>query len=115
MTSGEEFVRKIRPVGCILFLALGAIVTVLCFTVNNDPVKGYEPQQDMAYYAANPQALQEELEQNIFPVLAGEETAVITPEGRVLVSLEIDCYYASRGAILQYFDESLLEFEKRED
>ncbi len=115
MTSGEEFVRKIRPIGCVLFLALGVVVTILCFTANNDPVKGYVPPRDMAYYAANPQALQAELEQSIFPALAGEETAAVTPEGRVLVSLEADRYYASRGAILQYFDESLLEFEKREE
>lgn len=114
MNTGEEFVKKIRPIGCILFLALGVVVTVLCFTVNNDPVKGYEAPRDTAYYAEHLHALKAELETSIFPVLSGEETAAVTDDGRVLVTLESNHYHASRGAILQYFDASLLEFEERE-
>ena len=112
MSAGEDFVRRIRPLGCALFLILALGVTVLCFTLNNDPVKGYEAPEDTAYYAAHPEALVAELEAHIFPALEGEERARVTEDGKVLVTLEEEHYYPSRGAILQYFDVSLLEFRQ---
>ena len=38
----------------------------------------------------------------------------MTGDGKVLVTLEEAYYYPSRGAILQYFDQSLLEFQQAE-
>ncbi len=114
MSAGEDFVRRIRPLGCALFLILAVAVTVLCFTLNNDPVKGYEAPEDTAYYAAHPEALAAELEEHIFPALEGDESAQVTGDGKVLVTLEEAYYYPSRGAILQYFDVSLLEFQQAE-
>ena len=115
MTAGQDFVKKIRPVGCVLLLALGVIVTVLCFTHNSDPIKGYQPPEDTAYYAANPQALVQELEKSVFPALEGEEQATVTSDGKVRVSVDAEHYILTRGAILQYFDSSLLEFEQPEE
>ena len=40
MTAGEDFVKKIKPFGCVLFLALFVGFLVFCFTGGGAPVKG---------------------------------------------------------------------------
>lgn len=110
---GEEFIKKIRPVGCALFLILAILTVAVCLTAGSDPIKGYEAPQDTEYYAQNLLELQLELKANVFPKLEGVLDSRI--DGEVL-RIEIDSSYfaVTRSAILRYFDDSLFALVKIE-
>lgn len=107
--SSQWLWKNLKPFGCILCLGLMVLVLVLCFTLGRDPVEGYEAPCATEYYAENPEALKTELEENVFPALEGIVSCRVE-EGKVAVTIEEDVFAASRGAILRYFDASLLEF-----
>ena len=112
-TAGQTFVKGLRPLGCVLFLALSIFVTVLCFLMNRDPIPGYEAPQDTAYYAVHLDALAEELEQNVFPLLDYDDlTAAVTDPTVTVTAAEEDLLNA-RAALIRYFDQNLLTFEAR--
>ena len=110
---GPEFVKKIRPLGCAIFLLIAVLTTVLCFTAGRDPIRGYAPAQTTEYYAAHPQELLAELEAQVFPALEGVVSAEAA-EDHVTVRLQSDRYAVTRSALLRYFDESLLRLERVE-
>ena len=58
---GVQIVRWLRPAGCVLVLLLSALMLVFCFTQGRDPIPGYEPPHDDAYYAQHLPELAEEL------------------------------------------------------
>ena len=113
MTAGESFVKTIRPLGCVLFLALAVLVAAVCLTSGRKPIPGYEPPLTAAEYAADLYALETELETNVFPALAYDMTADVTGDV-VTVTVENENFVAGRAAILRYFDESLFLFERGE-
>ncbi len=110
-TAGQQFVKRIRPAGCVLFIALAILVTAICLTSGRDPITGYKAPQTTEYYAAHPDELAAELEANVFPALlaytlsaeAGEDGVTVTVGGNLA---------AARSAILRYFDQSLLIFQR---
>ena len=111
MNTGADFVKRIRPVGCVLFLLLAAAVVVLCFTTGRDPIPGHEAAHDTAYYEANLPALQAELEAEVFPALAG--VVACRAEGdRLLVTLRGPDFAVTRAAILRYYDAGLFTFSE---
>lgn len=111
MGAGEEFVKKIKPIGCALFLLAMVIFFVYAFTSGNAPIEGYEAPQTTEYYAAHLAELESELEQNVLPHIdAAVDCAV--GEGVVVVTLRERGFAAARGDILHYFDKSLFEFVK---
>lgn len=114
MSAGEEFVKWLRPGGCALLIIIFVLVLIVCFSSGNDPLPGYESPHDTAYYAQNDASLTElgeELEENVFPQLEGEETWFIE-NGRVVVVFEDGQFAVSRAAILRYFDDGLFDFRK---
>lgn len=111
MTAGQSFVKSIRPLGCVMFLALAILVTAICLTSGRKPIPGYEPPQATAYYAEHPEALVTELESNVFPHLEYDMTAEIAGD-TVTVTVENENFVAGRAAILRYFDESLFVFQR---
>ena len=111
-TAGQQFVKRIRPAGCVLFLALAVLVTVICLTSGRDPIKGYEAPQSTEYYAAHPEELAAELTENVFPALTGYDLTAEAGENAVTVTVENGNLAAARSAILRYFDQSLLEFRR---
>lgn len=111
MTSGQEFVKKIRPLGIVLFLGLGILVTAILFSGGSDLLPGYEPPHDSGYYAQHLQELKAELEQHVFPRLTGVLSCEITGE-TLTVTLREDGFAANRGAILQHFDAKLFIFRQ---
>ena len=116
MTAGEEFVKWLKPGGCILLIVVFVLVLMMCFGSSKDPLPGYESAEDTAYYAQSDETLKElgqELENNVFPRLEGEESWRIE-NGRVVVTLEEEYFIATRAAILRYYDDSLFEFRKDE-
>ena len=89
MTAGQEFVRWIRPAGCVLFLVLAVAVGAVCLTAGRDPIPDYEPAHDTAWYAQNPEEFCEELEEEVFPHLSGVRDWRILEDGRVEVTVSI--------------------------
>ena len=111
MTAGEDFIRKIRPIGCACFIILAILVTIICFTAGKDPIKGYSAPQSTEYYAGHLEELKAELEENVFPNIDGVAGCEI--DGSVVaVYLEKDDLAVSRSAILRYFDKSLFDFRE---
>ncbi len=109
MTAGEDFVKKIGPVGAALFLLLGVAVTVILFTSGRDPIPGYAPPQDTAYYAAHLNELRAELEAKVFPALSGVQSCH-EMDGRLEITIRKEDFAVTRAAILRYFDPSLFLF-----
>ncbi len=111
-SAGQDFIKKIGPWGCALFLALFILTTVLCFTAGSNPIKGYEPPQSRDYYAANPDVLIAELEQTVFPQLPYDMTAGMVGD-QVTVRIAADDLVMGRAALLQLFGHDLLAFEEK--
>ena len=113
MTAGQSFVKAIRPLGCVMFLALAVLVVAVCLSSGRKPIPGYEPPLTTEQYAADLYALEAELEENVFPALDYEMSAEVTADS-VTVTVENENFVAGRAAILRYFDESLFVFERGE-
>ena len=114
MTAGEEFVKWLKPGGCILLIVVFILVLMMCFGSGKNPLPGYESLHDTAYYSQSDERLKElgqELEQNVFPRLDGEETWNVEDD-RLVITLENEYFIATRSAILRYYDDSLFEFRK---
>ena len=116
MGAGQEFVKKIRPLGVVLFLVLFVLFLYICFTAGTNPIPGYESPHDSVYYSQNADTLGElktELEANVFPKLGGIESCAVS-DGKIKVVIDSENFATSRSAILRYYDESLFEFTKKE-
>ncbi len=110
--AGQDFVKKIGPWGCALFLGLFVLTTLLCFTAGSDPIPGYEPPESTEYYAAHPEALIEELEQEVFPQLSYDMSVGMVGD-QVTVYIAADDLVMGRAALLQTFGHDLLQFEEK--
>ena len=110
---GEDFVKKIRPAGCVLFIALAILVSAVCLTAGRDPIKGYEPPQTDEYFAQHPEELLTELEENVFPHLQGFRGADVQ-SGLVVVQLHTDSFAVDRAALLRYYAQELFELVRVE-
>jgi len=108
-TAGQDFVKKIRPAGCILFLFLMVAVLLICFTSGKNPIPGYEAPESTEFYSAHLDQLQTELQQQVFPALEGIEGSEIA-NGKLVVTIDEENFAVTRAAILRYFDVSLFEF-----
>ena len=111
LTAGQSFVKSIRPAGCALFLILAVLVTALCLTAGRDPIPGYHPPERASYEHDLP-ALVSVLEEQVFPELPEYAlTAEVTGQ-TVTVTVEEGNFAAARAAILRYFPEDLITFER---
>jgi hypothetical protein len=112
-TAGQDFVARIRPAGCFLFLALAVLVAAICLTAGKSPIPGYTPPLTMEDYASDPAALVQELEDNVIPALPDYTmSAALGEDGTVVVTIDSDHFVAGRAAILRYFDEDLVTFHR---
>ena len=107
---GVQIVRWLRPAGCGLVLLLSALMLVFCFTQGRDPIPGYEPPHDDAYYAQHLPELAEELNAHVLPEV--DETASAAADGStVTITMEARRLANTRAAVLRYYDVSLFVFE----
>ena len=114
MAAGQDFVKKIRPIGSAMFLLLFVLFLIVCFTSGKNPLPGYERAHDSSYYLQSEATLSElktELETNVFPKLEGDESCTVSG-GKLIVTLDEKNYSETRSAILKYYDEDLFEFVK---
>ena len=112
MTAGQEFIKKIRPLGVALFLMIFVLFLITCFTARPDPLAGYESPHDSQYYSQSDSTLGElkaELEANVFPKLIGVERSTVK-DGRLELVIDSANFKTCRSAILKHFDASLFEF-----
>lgn len=107
--TGQEFVKKLRPFGCVLVLTITVLSVLLCFTSGANPIPGYASPQSTEYYRENLPELKAELEQNVFPELDGIIDCEITG-GTLSVTIDNAWLAVSRSAVLRYFDKSLFLF-----
>jgi len=114
--AGQEFVKSIRPIGCVFFLLIFIYFMVFCFTPHGSAIPGYVSPHDYSYYSRNDGTLGElktELETNVFPHIAGI-TGCEVKSGRLEIDIEKDDFSSSRATILKYYDKNLFDFEKSE-
>ena len=111
LTAGQSFVKSIRPAGCALFLIVAVLVAAVCLTAGRDPIPGYTPPERASYENDLP-ALAAVLTEQVFPQLPEYDmTAAVTGDA-VTVTVEDGNFAAARAAILRYFPEDLIIFER---
>ena len=108
---GFQIVRWLRPGGAALVLLLGILFVVQCFMTGREPVKGYAPQHDTAYYTEHLDALAQELNDDLLPQVDKDARAEVG-DGSVTVFIPHDSYITTRAAVLRYYDTSLFEFQE---
>ena len=110
MTAGEQFVKWIKPAGCVLFLGIFAAFLVICFTAKA-PVEGYTVPHDSQYYAQHLDELKAELETNLFPRLEGIEDCYISGDKLKIIISDAGFEKSSKD-ITHYYGENLFIIEK---
>ena len=110
MTAGEQFVKWIKPAGCVLFLGIFAAFLVICFTAKA-PVEGYTVPHDSQYYAQHLDELKAELETNLFPRLESIEDCYISGD-KLKIIISDAGFEKSNKAITHYYGENLFIIEK---
>lgn len=111
MGTGESFVKWLRPFGCVLFLGMGILITVMLFTVKGTPVEGYTPPQSSEYYSENPDELSEEIRENLLPLIGCDAECGVR-DGKVVVTVSEKDIVSVRSGIIYYYDENLFEFNE---
>ena len=111
LTAGQSFVKSIRPAGCVLFIVVAVLVAAVCLTAGRDPIPNYHPPEP-ASYAGDPSALARVLEEQVFPELPDYDMTAAVTGDTVTVTIDDAHFVVGRAAILRYFDEQFLTFER---
>ena len=112
MNTGFDFIKKLRPLGCVLVIVCFVGFLGMCFfSGGEEPIPGYSALHDKAYYAQNLPELKSELEQNVLPHLSGIVSCSMG-EDKIIITIEKTEFFKVRNALLNYFDESLLDLRQ---
>ena len=111
LTAGQSFVKSIRPAGCALFLILAVLVAAVCLTAGRDPIPGYHP-PERASYENDLSQLVTVLETQVFPKLPEYDMSARLTGDTVTVTIDDAHFVVGRSAILRYFPEDLITFER---
>ena len=107
---GFQIVRWLRPGGAALVLLLGILFVVVCLIPPRKPA--YTPPHDSAYYAEHLDELADELNENLLPLVDEYAYASYQDGWKVVyVTIDSETFGETRAVVLEYYDESLLEFQ----
>ena len=109
--TGTDFIKKLRPFGCALVVICFVGFLVLCFTSGRTALPDYTPPQSGEYYAAHIPELVQELNAHVLPELEGV-VSCREENGRAVVEIEKKSFFETRSALLEHFDESLLDLRQ---
>lgn len=109
MTAGEDFVKAIKPIGCVLFIGMFIAFLVFCFSAK-PPVEGYTPPHTTEYYSEHLDEFQTELEDNLFPHLDGIVSCSVEGD-RIAVVIEPESYEASSKILYHYYGKNIFDIE----
>ena len=108
---GFQIVHWLRPFGSGLVLLIFILFLVYAFSSGREPIKGYVPPHDGAYYAQHLDELASELNDTVLALVDPEATAEVTGD-TVTVTIPADSFVVTRAAVLRYFDSQLVQFEE---
>ena len=108
---GFQIVRWLKPFGSGLVLLIFILFLVYAFSTGRAPIKGYTPPHDGEYYAKHLDALADELNDTVLPLVDPAASAAVTGD-TVTVTIGHDSYVTTRAAVLRYFDAKLLTFKE---
>lgn len=111
MTAGQEFVKMLKPAGCIIFLLVLIGFFAMCFSPGKAPIEGYSVPHDSDYFAEHLDELQAELEEHVFPALKGIENCSVS-DGVLHIAIDSNSFEESSSAITYYYREALFDFQK---
>lgn len=112
MTAGQQFVKILRPFGCILFLVMLVLFLLLAFLPSRGEVL------DLGDYAVpedldmqDTEALCAELENAVFPLLPGEAECY-TEKGRVHVVFDGAHFADCSKTVRHYFQDAGITYHR---
>lgn len=108
---GFQIVRWLRPFGSGLVILIFILFLVYALSTGREPIRGYAPPHDGAYYARHLDELASELNDTVLPLVDPAASAEVT-EDTVTVSIPENSYVQTRAAVLRYFDSDLLTFRE---
>ena len=111
VTPGQQWAQRLGILGgiAVLLFSLTLWLTVLA----SGPEKlEYSPAWDTAYYAQNPQVLQAELEQSVFPYVEGVQSCE-EQDGKLVITISTRHFISTRAVIINLFDRNLFVFEQK--
>ena len=97
---GFQIVRWLRPFGSGLVLLIFILFLVYALSTGREPIKGYAPPHDGAYYAEHLDALADELNDTVLPLVDPAASAAVTGD-TVTVTIGHDSYVTTRAAVLR--------------
>lgn len=112
MTAGQEFVKMLKPAGCVIFILVLIGFFAMCFSPSPAPIKGYSVPHDSDYFAGHLDELQAELEKNVFPELTGIENCEVS-DSVLVITIDSASFDESSSAITYYYREALFDFQKK--
>ena len=112
MTAGQEFVKMLKPAGCVIFLLVLIGFFAMCFSPSPAPIKGYSVPHDSDYFAEHPDELKAELEEHVFPELEGIADCTVS-DGVLVITIDSASFDESSSAISYYYREALFDFQKK--
>ena len=113
MTAGESFVKAIKPIGCVLFLILFAAFMVFCFTSEAPLGDKYTCPHTTEYYSEHLDEFEQELEENLLPLVDGIEDCRISGD-KITIVIAPDSFDESSKIIIHYYGETLFDIQKSE-
>ena len=110
-SPGQQWAQRLGVVGGILVL-LFSLVFVLTMLMSGPEKLDYTPAHDTAFYVQNMDALQTELEREIFPHVEGIESCELVDD-KLVIAIRQSNFIETRAVIIDLFDRELFLFEQR--
>ncbi len=108
---GQQWAQRLGVVGGIVVLLFSLIFVLTMLTAGPEKLD-HEPAHDTMYYAQYPDALQQELETEIFPHVEGVQSCDIE-DGKLVIGIRSKYFIETRAVIIDLYDRELFVFEEK--